>query len=45
MERFGSPAYSLILTPRPGERESRFPKPRDRHMHRPKEDAHVRQEE
>ena len=45
MERFGSPAYSLILTPCPGERESRFPVPRDRHMHRPKEGDDVRQEE
>lgn len=45
MERFGSPVCSLVMTPRPGERESRFPVPRDRHMHRPKEGDDVRQEE
>lgn len=41
MRRFGSPAVSLEYQPRPGERESRRPAPKDRAMHRPKEDNHV----
>lgn len=41
MERFGTPVHALDYQPRPGERESRFPQPRDRAMQRPKEDAHV----
>ena len=41
MQRFGTPAASLEYQPRPGERESRFPTPKDRSMHRPKEDRHV----
>ena len=41
MKRFGSPACTLEYQPRPGERESRYPAPRDRSMHRPKEENHV----
>lgn len=41
MERFGTPVSSLEYQPRPGERESRFPTPKDRAMHRPKEESHV----
>ncbi len=41
MERFGTPVPSLELQPRPGQRESRFPTPKDRSMHRPKEEPHV----
>lgn len=41
MERFGTPAVSLEYQPMPGQRESRFPQPKDRSMHRPKEDNHV----
>lgn len=41
MERFGTPTTSLEYRPIPGQRESRFPQPKDRSMHRPKEDNHV----
>ena len=41
MERFGTPIHALDYQPHPGERESRFPTPKDRAMHRPKEDDHV----
>ncbi len=41
MERFGSPVPSLEPQPMPGQRESRFPQPRDRAMQRPKEEPHV----
>lgn len=41
MQRFGNPTASLEYQPRPGERESRFPVPKDRAMHRPKEESHV----
>ena len=41
MQRFGSPAASLEYQPSPGQRETRFPRPKDRTMHRPKEDRHV----
>lgn len=41
MKRFGTPISALLMQPRPGERETRFPTPKDRSMHRPKEDRHV----
>lgn len=41
MERFGTPVVSLEYQPRPGERESRFPTPKDHTIHRPKEENHV----
>lgn len=41
MERFGTPIVSPGYQPRPGQRESRFPQPKDRAMQRPKEDTHV----
>jgi len=36
--RFGSPIVNLLPCPCPGERESRFPQPRDRHMQRPRKE-------
>lgn len=41
MQRFGSPVTSLEYQPFPGQRETRFPQPKDRTMHRPREDRHV----
>lgn len=41
MRRFGTTAVSLEYQPRPGERESRLPLPRDRAMQRPREGSHV----
>lgn len=38
--RFGSPSCVLLPQPHPGERESRLYQPRDRSMHRPREEAH-----
>ena len=38
MQRFGSPECTLLLPPRPGERESRFRPVRDRTMNHPRED-------
>ena len=41
MQRFSSPADVLNCPPRPGEREVRYPTPRDRVMNHPwKEDEH-----
>jgi len=37
-KRFGTPCLTLLPISRPGERESRFPQPRDRSMHRPKKE-------
>jgi len=39
MHRYGTTPFILIRQPRPGNRETRFPVPRDRSMHRPKEDS------
>lgn len=41
MQRFGTPLASLEYQPMPGQRESRFPQPKDRSMQRPKEEHHV----
>lgn len=41
MQRFGTPLISLEYQPMPGQRESRFPQPKDRSMQRPKEERHV----
>lgn len=41
MQRFGTLPPSLEYQPHPGERESRFPAPRERTMQRPKEESHV----
>lgn len=41
MQRFGTPLVSLEYQPMPGQRESRFPQPKDRSMQRPKEEPHV----
>lgn len=41
MQRFGTPLASFEYQPQPGQRESRFPLPKDRSIHRPKEDRHV----
>lgn len=41
MERFGNPPPSLEYQPMPGQRESRFPQPKDWTMHRPREERHV----
>lgn len=41
MQRFGTPLVSLEYQPMPGQRESRFPQPKDRSMQRPKEESHV----
>jgi len=41
MQRFGTPVVSFEYQPHPGQRESRFPQPKDRSSHRPKEDSHV----
>ena len=38
MQRFGSPECTLLLPPRPGERETRFRQSRDRTMNHPRED-------
>ena len=37
MQRFGSPECTLLLPPRPGERETRFRQTRDRTMNHPRE--------
>ncbi len=37
--RFNSPVLTLLPSPRPGEREIRFPQPKDRHMHRPRKET------
>ena len=39
MQRFTPTPFALIRQPRPGDRESRFPAPRDHHFHRPKKEA------
>lgn len=41
MERFGTPLPTLEYQPMPGQRESRYPIPKDRAMQRPKEEPHV----
>lgn len=41
-DRFATLQHALDYQPRPGEREQRFPIPRDRHMNHPrKEPGHV----
>ena len=37
MQRYGSSPFVLLRQPRPADREARFPQPKDRSMHRPKE--------
>lgn len=37
MKRYGTSSFPLLRQPRPADRESRFPQPKDRSMHRPKE--------
>ena len=39
MQRYGATTFSAIRQPRPGDRESRFPVPRDRSFHRPNKEA------
>lgn len=39
MQRYGPTPFSTVRQPRPGDRESRFPTPRDRSFHRPKKEA------
>lgn len=41
MERFGTPLPALEPQPMPGQRESRYPIPKDRAMQRPREERHV----
>lgn len=36
--RFGNPSCVMLPQPRPGERETRLPLPRDRSMQRPREE-------
>lgn len=39
MQRYQTPQYILIRQPRPGDRESRFPAPKERIYHRPRKEA------